>query len=96
MENNNIIKITEVDFNMGGDGRNALYLNGQKIKEGDYYHDKITVFIEGFVFALKTMGINYNYQKMIASEDNDVAFGIYENFDAIPDKLQEFDKPTKK
>ena len=57
---------------------------------------KITVFIEGFVFALKTMGINYKYEKMVASKDNDVAFDIYENFDAIPDELQEFDKPTKK
>lgn len=33
---------------------------------------------------------------MIASKNNKVAFGIYENFDAIPDQLQEFDKPTKK
>lgn len=57
---------------------------------------KITVFIEGFVFAFKTMGIDYKYEKMIASEDNDVAFGICENFDAIPDELQEFDKATKK
>jgi len=39
------MKIVSVDFQMGGDGRTALYLDGKKIKEGDYYHDKIKVFI---------------------------------------------------
>lgn len=87
-------KIVSVDFQMGGDGMTALYLDGKKIKDGDYYHDKIEQFIEGYVFALKTMGIEHSFKKMIAVEENKIAWGVYEDGDSIPDELQNFDKPS--
>ena len=92
----NNMKIVSVDFQMGGDGRTALYLDGKKIKEGDAYHDKIEDFIKGFIFALDTMEVDYDFKSIEAVEENEIAWGIYENFDEIPNELQEFDKPSQK
>ena len=86
--------ITKVDFSMGGDGMTALYKDGIKIKEGDYYHDKIDQFIEGFIFALNTLNIPHHYNVIDAVKENKVAWSIYEEGAPIPNDLQEFDKPS--
>jgi hypothetical protein len=87
-------KFTVVDFNMHGDGVTALYKDGKKIKEGDYYHDKIEEFINGFKFALDILNIPHKFEKIIAIEENEVAWNIYEYGHEIPLELQEFNKPT--
>ena len=87
------MEIVSVDFCMGGDGRVALYMDGRKIKDADYYYDKIDDFIEGFVFALEKLKIEHTFRQMIAVKENSVAMGIYENNDEIPETLQAFDFP---
>jgi hypothetical protein len=54
--------IYKVDFKGGGDGVDALYINGMLHKYGDYYHDKIGEWIEGFLGGIKYAGINYTFK----------------------------------
>ena len=47
------MRIDVVDFNPGGDAVLALYANGKLIMSGDYYHDKISERIEGFLEGIR-------------------------------------------
>ena len=59
--------IYKVDFKGGGDGVDALYINGMLHKYGDYYHDKIGEWIEGFLGGIKYAGINYTFISVLHS-----------------------------
>lgn len=50
------LTVTTVDFTGGGDGVYALYVEGKRIRYGDYYHDKIQNWIDGFKESLKFSG----------------------------------------
>jgi hypothetical protein len=47
------MKFTIVVFNWEGDGVTALYVNGKYHIHGDYYHNKIGDWIDGFLAGLK-------------------------------------------
>ena len=47
------IKAVIVDFSGDGDGITALYLDGLLHTYGDYYHDKISEQISGFLDGVK-------------------------------------------
>lgn len=42
-----------VNIHPEGDGMTALYLDGELFRTGDYYHDKIDDWIEGFIAGLE-------------------------------------------
>lgn len=56
-------RLTIVDFTGGGDGVTALYVNGDLQKYGDYYHDKIDNWIEGFEAGIKFTGAYLEVEK---------------------------------
>lgn len=45
------MKVDVVDFSGGGDGYTALYVDNKLHTYGDYYHDKIGDWINGWVAA---------------------------------------------
>ena len=47
------MKIDIVDFSGGGEVSTALYVNGEYLFGGDYYHDKIDDYVEGFLAGVK-------------------------------------------
>ena len=47
------LDVCVVDFKGGGDGIEAIYINGELHHYGDYYHDKISDWIKGFIEGLK-------------------------------------------
>ena len=59
-----------------GDGITALYEGDDLIVYGDYYHNKINEYIDGFFFALGCYDIKYNKEDIYISEDDfDVTYG---------------------
>lgn len=42
------------------EGTKELYMDGELILEGDYYHTNISSVIEGFVLALKKLNIEFS------------------------------------
>lgn len=42
-----------VRFNPEGDGVTALYMNDKLYTHGDYYHNKIDTWIDGFIDGIK-------------------------------------------
>ena len=56
--------ITKVDFTGGGDGVHAIYIGGNLHKYGDYYHDKIEEWMEGFVGGLEWCGLEIRVDKV--------------------------------
>lgn len=48
------MQIDVVDFSCGEDGVNAIYLDGEIVKYGDYYHDKINDWIAGYLECATT------------------------------------------
>ncbi len=53
---NRTYKFTTVDFTGGSDGVYALYIDGKLFKYGDYYHDKIEIWIKSFIEGVKWTG----------------------------------------
>lgn len=51
------MKIVIVHINPAGDGVTAMYIDGKLRIEGDYYHDKIDHWIDGYLEGL-TEGMN--------------------------------------
>jgi flavin-dependent dehydrogenase len=47
------MKIDYVHVNPGGDYYSSMYIDGQLKYSGDEYHDKITVFFDGYESALR-------------------------------------------
>ena len=46
-------KIEWVKISPETDGVDGLYINGKLVTQGDYYHDKISDYIAGFLAGLK-------------------------------------------
>lgn len=85
------MNVTVVKFNPDGDGVTALYLHGKLFKYGDYYHDKIDEWIEGFISGLEYISKEnqYNISLLINKE----------NFNSIDEDLDEeimMGEPPKK
>lgn len=60
---------TKVDFTGGGDGVYALYINGELFKYGDYYHDKITIWIDAFIEGIKWYNNSIEFNTLICKDD---------------------------
>ena len=63
------MKITKV---IGGeDGTNSLWRGEELIVQGDYYHDKINDYIDGFLDGLKWCDITYDFEEIEAELHED-------------------------
>lgn len=58
------INFTIVDFTGGGDGVHALYIDDVLYKYGDYYHDKMEIWIEAFIEGVEWSKINITVSKV--------------------------------
>lgn len=82
-----VLILVSVYFGGYGDGSTGLYINGELIREGDEYHDKIDQVIEGFTECLDFLKVEYEYSTKMASED--LVTKITEEGEDIPSRLSE-------
>lgn len=84
------MKIDIVKINPEGDGVTALYINDALWTYGDYYHDKIDDWIQGFLEGLDYATAEYNLHKWEISGDSQIGIDIYEGGSAPPGLLEEY------
>ncbi len=66
----------------------ALYLAGEQVVAGDYYHDKISEYVRGLMHGLTMLGWDGSYKYWEPQED--YAEELAEN--SMPEYLDEFEK----
>jgi hypothetical protein len=64
------MKLTIVDFSGGAEGITALYIDGKLHTYGDYYHNKITEWINGFIAGLIRAGVTTEENKIYLPEES--------------------------
>lgn len=89
-ENFSNTKFAVVDFTGGGDGVHALYINGKLHKYGDYYHDKIEVWIESFIEGVEWTGFVIDVDR-IECTNEDLIEKIKHLGDSPPENLEDID-----
>jgi len=87
-ENTSTPIITKVDFTGGGDGVYAIYIDGSLHKYGDYYHDKIEDWIQGFIDGVKWSGVNIVFNSVKCS-DSEMISDISEMANVPPKYLSD-------
>ncbi len=75
-------KVNVVSFNPEGDGVTALYINGKYHSHGDYYHDKIDHWINGFIAGLTHAGVSV--ERMEDSIPGDKSEAIWQDANEPP------------
>jgi hypothetical protein len=63
-----------------GDGPTGIYVDGKLFKSGDYYHDKISDWAEGFVAGLKHAGKDIEEEQLYASLSDDEEDAYFHEF----------------
>lgn len=63
------IQYTVAHLNWEGDGITALYKQDDLVVEGDYYHDKIDQYIDGYFAGLEDAGVVYSRNDIYVSGD---------------------------
>lgn len=63
----------------------VVYINGKYFMQGDYYHDKIDEYIEGFV-----KGLEYNGTKVIRLPTMESQIESWDKFPENYDDLEEY------
>lgn len=63
------MKITIVKINPEGDGVTAMYINGEQFTSGDYYHNKIDTWIQGFLEGLDYATAEYTLEKLYVTDE---------------------------
>ncbi len=86
--NINSYKFTTVDFTGGGDGVYALYINDKLYRYGDYYHDKIEIWIKSFIEGAIWAGLSIKHEEIIC-KDSDLNRDISENGNFPPENLED-------
>lgn len=87
------IKVTIVDFSGGGDGITALYIGNELETYGDYYHNKIDEWIDGFISGLQHLLGDDNVEQdfIRLHEDHPLVYDTSELGEGAPDKLSDID-----
>ena len=75
-----------IKINTDGDGMTGLYKNGILVTYGDYYHNKIDDWIEGYFSALR----DNNIQHTVSDETYNEELIIEYFMDYLPSLLVEF------
>jgi len=84
----NLYKIEWVKVSPETDGVDGLYINGNLVTQGDYYHDKISEYIAGFLAGLKYNGAwAGEYTVWELNFEHERATDITELGEKLPDKL---------
>ena len=73
-----IIEIDIVSINPEGDGVTALYIDGDLHTHGNEYHDKIDVWISGFLDGLKYAEVDFLKENWEVSGDTKLGRQICE------------------
>jgi hypothetical protein len=91
------MKLITVDFSGGGEGITALYIDGVLYKYGDYYHDKISDWIRGFIEGVK-YGCNEEVEEELIGLDpeNPWLEETWELAGLPPKKFEDLYKPVPK
>lgn len=76
-------RYTIVEFGWDVDSVKALYINGELEKSGDYYHDKISYWLDGFEYAIKLLQSDASFEKLYIHSNN--CEDILELGDSPPD-----------
>jgi hypothetical protein len=84
------MKVTLVTIYPDGDGYDGLYIDGNFVVGGDYYHDKASYVIDGFIDGLRYMGWDGEVQEIVWNGDEASEF-VYSG-NVIPDTLDELEK----
>lgn len=82
------IEIIKVDFSGGYDGVTAIYVDGKLHRSGDYYHDKIEDWFDGFVNGLQFAGLKVG-AKNCCAQDWNVIRSVSEDGDTPPAELKD-------
>lgn len=83
--------LTRVDFTGGGDGVYALYIDGELYKYGDYYHDKIEIWIDSFYDGIKYTGTKVRLEKVVCN-NSELIERISELADTPPKNLKDINE----
>lgn len=78
------MKFTVVKFNYEGDGVTALYIDGKLHTHGDYYHNKIDEWIDGFLAGIKHL--NWPMQQETHYIPGEKCEPIWENGESPPEQ----------
>jgi len=83
------MELTIVSFCGGGDGIHALYVDGELHKYGDYYHDKIEVWINGFSDGLKYAKVDCTEKVIDLPDGHELIEDTWEMGNPPPNKLSD-------
>lgn len=72
------MKIQIVKFNPEGDDVTAMYINDALWTYGDYYHDKIDNWIQGFLEGLDYATAEYKLERWEIPGDTDISRDVCE------------------
>jgi hypothetical protein len=86
------MKIVKVDMTGGGDGVYALYIDDKLVIYGDYYHNKINEYIDGFLAGLKYGKVKSTFKKIRLEDDNEWIKEVSEDGGIPPKKFEDLFK----
>lgn len=70
------------------DGVDGLYIDCKLVTQGDYYHDKISDYIAGFLAGLKYSGVwSGKYRLRELNHEHETATNIVELGERLPDLI---------
>ena len=81
-----------INYNPDGDGITVLYLDGELVTFGDYYHDKIDNYLEGYFDALELD--QPNHESIKYSDDYNMNLTADYAFDTI-EELEQWIEATE-
>lgn len=73
-----MMKLDIVKFNPEGDGVTAMYINGDLHTSGDYYHNNIDAWTQGFCEGLDYATAEYNLERWEIPGDTDISKDVCE------------------
>lgn len=91
-----MMQIDIVRINPEGDGVTALYIDGGMHIYGDYYHDKIDNWVEGFLAGLRRADADVSVRTWEVSGRTKLSREVCEDAAPPPGLLEEYPKKQLK
>jgi hypothetical protein len=82
-----VLNITIVNIEEG-ESFAAVYINGDRYKDGDYYHNKISDTTDGFIEGLKYCGVKVEEERIYMQK-------VYKERGRISDYAENYYSPSK-
>jgi len=83
------LTIDIVKFNPEGDGVTAIYIYGVLFTYGDYYHDKIDDWVQGFIDGLEYAMASFNVVNWALPGDTKMSRDICELGATPPERFRQ-------